>query len=85
MDTAHRIEQLQDQMLAYQTFRRGLRRLEDAKDEIRRAIALLAREDHPLGPIEQERVNETTAERLGFTPAQVALLERQFCDDGCGQ
>jgi hypothetical protein len=36
--------------------------------------------------VTQERVNETTAERLGFTPAQVALLERQFCDDdGCGQ
>jgi hypothetical protein len=88
MDTAmdDRFAQVEKQLLAYQTFRRGLRRLEDAKDEIRRAVALLERANHPLGPVTQERVNETTAERLGFTPAQVALLERQFCDDdGCGQ
>lgn len=63
--------------LAYQTFRRGLRRLEEVKDELHRAIAMLERADHPLGPITDDAVNETTAERLGFTPAQQRELERR--------
>ena len=80
MSTTRAIQQAHRQALAYQTFRRGLRRLEDAKATILQAIAMLERPDHPLGAIDfdSEVVNETTAERLGLSAALVekALAER---------
>ena len=76
--TTEPFDHAQRQALAYQTFRRGLRRLNDAEDLIREALALLERPNHPLGPVTEEPVNETTAERLGLSSAVVvhALRER---------
>lgn len=78
MPITDQYEQAQHRVLAYQTFRRGLRRLRDAEDLIRRALAQLERADHPLGPVDQENVNDTTAERLGLSQAllEKALAER---------
>lgn len=74
-------DQAAQKALAYLTFRRGLRRLREAEDIIREAIALLERGDHPLGPVNAPPpavTTETTAENLGFTPEQVRELEKRL-------
>jgi hypothetical protein len=79
-----RLEILEREHLAYRTFRRGLRRLRDAELIIMEALAILERDDHPLGPINKKAngVNETTAEREGFSKAQIAEMQKSLEENG---
>ena len=75
-----RLDTLEREHLAYRTFRRGLRRLRDAEVIIMEALAILERAEHPLGPVSRKPngVNDTTAEREGFTKAQIAELQKSL-------
>jgi len=77
-----RLDHLERQHLAYRTFRRGLRRLRDAELIIMEALAILERENHPLGNVEPNGVNDTTAEREGFTKSQIAEMEKSLVENG---
>lgn len=78
-----RLDHLERQHLAYRTFRRGLRRLRDAELIIMEALAILERDDHPLGNVNPTNgVNDTTAEREGFTKSQIAEMEQSLEENG---
>jgi hypothetical protein len=79
-----RLDHLERQHLAYRTFRRGLRRLRDAELIIMEALAILERENHPLGSVDPQTngVNDTTAEREGFTKSQIAAMEKSLVENG---
>ena len=77
-----RLDHFERQHLASRTFRRGLRRLRDAELIIMEALAILERENHPLGKVATNGMNDTTAEREGFTKSQIAEMEQSLEENG---